>query len=119
MSRIAVIGAGAWGTALSIVLARRGKHAVRLWALENEVCESARACRMNELFLPGYALPPSVTVSNRFDEVLSEAEIVVSVMPSSHCRRVFTDIVRLLPPSALIVSATKGLEEGSLLRMSQ
>jgi glycerol-3-phosphate dehydrogenase (NAD(P)+) len=119
MSRIAVIGAGAWGTALSIVLGRKGAHDVRLWAFEKEVCESARTRQTNELFLPGHTIPPAVTVSNRFDAVLNGAEIVVSVMPSSHCRRLFTEMRPLLRPNLLFVSATKGLEEGSLLRMSE
>ena len=119
MSRIAVVGAGAWGTALSIVLGRKGTHEVRLWAYEKEVCESARAQRVNELFLPGHEIPSAVTVSSRFDDVLTDAEIVVSVMPSSHCRRVFTEMRPLLKSHMLFVTATKGLEEGSLLRMSE
>jgi glycerol-3-phosphate dehydrogenase (NAD(P)+) len=119
MSRIAVVGAGAWGTALSIVLGRKGTHDVRLWAYEKEVCDSAHTRRVNELFLPGHEIPSAVKVSSRFDDVLHGAEIVVSVMPSSHCRRLFTEMRPLLRPEMLLVTATKGLEEGSLLRMSE
>ena len=119
MSRIAVIGAGAWGTALSIVLGRKGNHDVRLWAFEQEVTASVHDGRTNEMYLPGTVIPEGVNVSNRLDEVLNGAEIVVSVMPSSHCRRVFMQMLPFVLPKMLFVSATKGLEEGSLLRMSE
>src|SRR5437764_1727649 len=86
MSQIAIIGAGAWGTALSIVLGRKETHSVRLWSFETEVCESISAHRINEKFLPGQTIPESVSVTNRLEEALQGAEIVVSVMPSQHCR---------------------------------
>jgi glycerol-3-phosphate dehydrogenase (NAD(P)+) len=119
MSRIAIIGAGAWGTALSIVLGRKWAHEVRLWAYEQEVCESITQRRENTWFLPGQQIPPCVTVHNDLDETLAGVEIVVSVMPSQHCRRLFERIKTQLRPEVLIVSATKGLEEKSLLRMTE
>jgi glycerol-3-phosphate dehydrogenase (NAD(P)+) len=121
MSRIAIIGAGAWGTGLAIVLGRNKarSHQVRLWAHEEKVGESIAQKRVNELFLPGCAIPDSVTASNDLSAVLDGAEIVVSVMPSQHCRRLFERMRSLIPHSARIVSATKGLEETSLLRMSE
>jgi glycerol-3-phosphate dehydrogenase (NAD(P)+) len=119
MSRIAIIGAGAWGTALSIVLARKGTHEVRLWAHEPEVCDSIAQHRVNERFLPGHEIPGAVSPTNSLESALSTAEIVVSVMPSQHCRSLFRQIKPLLGPDTLIVSATKGLEEKSLLRMSE
>lgn len=117
MSKIAVIGAGAWGTGLSIVLGRKNTHDVRLWAYEQEVRDSIAARRVNELFLPEYAIPETVAATNDWGEVLRGAEIVVSVMPSHHCRRLFQSMRPYLKPNMLFVSATKGLEEGSLLRM--
>jgi len=119
MSRIAIIGAGAWGTALSIVLARQGAHEVRLWAHEPEVCDSISQRRVNERFLPGHEVPGAVSPTNSLDSALSAAEIVVSVMPSQHCRSLFRQIKPLLGHNPLVVSATKGLEETSLLRMSE
>jgi glycerol-3-phosphate dehydrogenase (NAD(P)+) len=119
MSRIAVVGAGAWGTALSIVLGRNGGHDVRLWAYESEVCESIVARRTNDLFLPGYRVPEKVRATNAFNDALADAEIVVSVMPSHHCRRVFTGMAKHLRPEMLFVSATKGIENESLLRMDE
>ena len=121
MARIAVIGAGAWGTALSMVLARNGAHQVQLWAFEKEVCKSISARHVNQLFLPGFELPQSVCVTNDLATAATDAEIVVSVMPSHHCRAVFKQIAASasLKKDAVIVSATKGIEEGSLLRMTQ
>lgn len=119
MSKIAIIGAGAWGTGLSIVLGRKGSHRVRLWAHETDVCESIAQRRVNEKFLPGHSIPNSVTASNDLAMVLEGAEMVVSVMPSQHCRRLFDRMRSHLGPEVLIVSATKGLEERSLLRMTE
>jgi glycerol-3-phosphate dehydrogenase (NAD(P)+) len=119
MSRIAIIGAGAWGTGLAVVAGRKGGHQVRLWAHEKEVCESIKARRVNELFLPGQPIPESVIATNSLEEVLDAAEIVVSVMPSDHCRSLFQRMRSSLRREMLFVSATKGLEEGSLLRMTE
>ncbi len=119
MSRIALIGAGAWGTALSILLGRKGTHQVRLWAYEKEVCESIAQRRENTAFLPGQRIPPAVAPCNDLGEALAGAEIVLSVMPSQHCRRLFQQMLPHLGPESMIVSATKGLEENSLLRMTE
>jgi glycerol-3-phosphate dehydrogenase (NAD(P)+) len=119
VSRVAIIGAGAWGTGLSIVLGRKGNHQVRLWVHEPEVCESISARRVNQQFLPEYSVPGSVFPTVDLEEALQGAEIVVSVMPSQHCRRLFQAMRPYLKPEMLIVSATKGLEEKTFLRMSE
>ena len=119
MSEIAIIGAGAWGTGIAIVLGRKGTHHVRLWAHETDVCESITQKRVNGNFLPGRRIPDSVSATNDLAATLQDAQIVVSVMPSQHCRALFERMRPLLGPHTLIVSATKGLEEGSLLRMSE
>jgi glycerol-3-phosphate dehydrogenase (NAD(P)+) len=119
MSDIAIIGAGAWGTGLAIVLGRKGSHKVRLWAHEKDVCESIAQQRCNEKFLPGQRIPDTVTPSNNLAQALGGAAIVVSVMPSQHCRRLFELMRPNLNSDTVIVSATKGLEESSLLRMSE
>jgi glycerol-3-phosphate dehydrogenase (NAD(P)+) len=119
MSEIAVVGAGAWGTSLSIVLGRKGTHRVRLWAHEKEVRESISSHRINELFLPEHPIPDCISVTGSFEEALRNAEIVVSVMPSPHCRGLFQKMRPFLKPRMLFVSATKGLEEGTLLRMTE
>jgi glycerol-3-phosphate dehydrogenase (NAD(P)+) len=119
VSRIAVIGAGAWGTALAIVAGRHGCHDVRLWAYEKEVCASLASTRTNDLFLPGYLTPETVIATNDLREALTGVEIVVSVMPSHHCRRVFEHMTQWLLPQMLFVSATKGIENDTYLRMSE
>lgn len=119
MSRIAVIGAGAWGTALAIVAGRSRKHEVSLWAYEKEVCASLEQSRVNDLFLPGLTVPPTVKATNDLKEALAGADIVVSVMPSHHCRRTFEHMAQWLLPDMLFVSATKGIENDTLLRMSE
>lgn len=119
MSEIAIIGAGAWGTALSIVLGRKGTHRIRLWVHEKEICESIARQRANEKFLPGQPIPVSVTPCNDLAEALEGAAIVVSVMPSQHCRGLFEQMRPHLRSETIIVSATKGLEANSLLRMTE
>jgi glycerol-3-phosphate dehydrogenase (NAD(P)+) len=119
MSRIAIIGAGAWGTGIAIVLGRKGTHSVRLWAHETTVCESIAQKKINEPFLPGRRIPETVTATTGLADALNGAEIVVSVMPSQHCRSLFERMRPLISSQTMIVSATKGLEEGSLQRMSE
>jgi glycerol-3-phosphate dehydrogenase (NAD(P)+) len=119
MSGIAIIGGGAWGTGLAVVLGRKGTHRVRIWAHETGVCDSITRKHVNEQFLPGQPIPESVTASNDLGNVLEGAEIIVSVMPSQHCRSLFARMRPFIQPRTMIVSATKGLEEGTLLRMSE
>jgi glycerol-3-phosphate dehydrogenase (NAD(P)+) len=104
---------------LAIVLGRKGSHQIRLWAHELDVCESIARSRINERFLPGFALPDSITATSDLTAALDGAEIVVSVMPSQHCRTLFERMVPALGPKTLFVSCTKGLEDGTLLRMTE
>ncbi len=115
---ISVIGAGAWGTAIAIVLGRKGTHKVRLWALEKEVVESIVDHRANDLFLPQATIPEKVLPTNSLAEALDGVDIVVSVTPSHHTRRVYEQMAPHLKPNMIFVSATKGVENDSLLRMS-
>lgn len=119
MSKIAIIGAGAWGTALSIVLGRQNRHQVRLWAREHDVCESISKCRKNVLFLRDHAIPDCVAVTADLGHTVAEAEFVVSSVPSQHCRAIFDKLTAHLRPEMMLVSATKGLEQASLLRMTE
>ncbi|HZU23180.1 MAG TPA: NAD(P)H-dependent glycerol-3-phosphate dehydrogenase [Terriglobales bacterium] len=119
MNDVAVIGAGAWGTALAIVVGRNGNQRVRLWAYEPEVCSAINTQHTNHAFLDGVDIPDSVRASNDFAEVLRGTETVISVMPSHHCRRLFQQIAPHLSPETLVISATKGIENDSCLRMSE
>ena len=118
MKRLAVIGGGGWGTALAIVLAPRFER-VRLWVYEQDLAERMHSSRENDVFLPGARLRDNTTVTNVLAEAVEDAEIVLGVMPSHHARRVYDDMLPHLTDDMLLVSATKGLENGTLLRMSQ
>jgi glycerol-3-phosphate dehydrogenase (NAD(P)+) len=119
MTRIGIVGAGAWGTAISIVLGRKQRHQVRLWAYEDEVRQGIEKSRINSLFLPECKIPDDVEVTGNLRDAVADAEILVSAMPSQHCRRLFQQITSLAKPDALIVSATKGLEQNTFLRMTE
>ena len=119
MSRIAVMGGGAWGTAITLSLDRRGGHALSLWTHSPEVAAGIRASGENKTFLPGFPLSRHVVVTNNAEEALENAEIVVSVMPSHHVRASYELFAPYLRFEQLLVSATKGIEDGTFLRMSQ
>jgi glycerol-3-phosphate dehydrogenase (NAD(P)+) len=119
MSEIAIIGAGAWGTALSIILGRAGNHRVRLWVHEQAVCDTIANQRVNEKFLPGCPLPETVNPTTSWKEALSGADIVVSAMPSNYCRSAFEEMHVYLTPGMLVVSATKGIEKDTKMRMTE
>jgi glycerol-3-phosphate dehydrogenase (NAD(P)+) len=117
--RIAILGAGAWGTALAMVLTRNARHTALVWAYETEVRESITTQRENSLFLPGFKIPSGVIATNHLSEALDAAEIVVSVMPSNHCRSVFEQSLPYMLPQALVICASKGIENATYLRMSE
>jgi glycerol-3-phosphate dehydrogenase (NAD(P)+) len=117
-SPLAIIGAGGWGTALAIVLAPRFKR-VRLWVYEPDLAARIAASRENDLFLPGLRLPDSVEIVTTLADAVSGSRFVVGAMPSHHARRVYGETLPVLDPSMIMVSATKGLERHTLLRMSE
>ena len=119
MSRIGILGAGAWGTALAISLARRGGHSITLWSFSAEQVEQITETGVNLQFLPGYTVPADVRVTTDLAAAVQGADIVLCVTPSEHLRGVMKQVAPLLTRDQLLVSATKGLEEKSLLRMSQ
>jgi glycerol-3-phosphate dehydrogenase (NAD(P)+) len=115
---LAILGAGSWGTALSIVLAPRFDR-VRLWVYERDLAARMQSSRENDIYLPGLKLPDSVEIETSLAPALEGAEIVLGVMPSRHARRVYTEASEDLLPSMTFVSATKGIEQVTLLRMSE
>ena len=116
--RIAVIGAGSWGTALAIHLARAGCE-VTLWAREAEIVEGVRSRRRNPLFLPEFELPAGVAVTGDVAESAAEAEAVVFVVPVQFARAVLRELRRHIPSATPLVSASKGIEVASLARMDE
>jgi len=118
--KIAVIGGGSWGTALAIALTRsRQPHHVALWVYETDICESLRTRRVNDVFLPGFEMPREVEVTNDLGEAVAEAAIVLGVMPSAHAAGLYRKILTHVTPQMAFVSATKGLEPGTLERVTQ
>lgn len=115
---LAILGGGSWGTALAIVLAPRFER-IGMWVFEPELAKSLRNSRENVAYLPGLTLPSSVDVTNDLGAALDGAGIVLGVVPSAHTRRVFTEAAPHIGSGAIIVSATKGFEIESLLRMSE
>jgi len=117
-STIAIIGAGGWGTALAITMARHGKD-VRLWAYETYLVETMIATRENVLYLPSIRVPESVCITNSMREVLADAAIVIIAVPSHVYRQVVAQMLPMLNPDMLFVSAAKGIENETLMRMSE
>jgi glycerol-3-phosphate dehydrogenase (NAD(P)+) len=119
MKKIAVIGGGSWGTALSIALTRsRAQHRVSLWLFEKDICENIRTRRVNDVFLPGFEIPPQVQATNDLAEALDGAEMVIGVMPSQYARSLYSQMLPYLKPEMCLVSATKGLDHDGLKRIS-
>jgi len=118
VKQLAIVGGGSWGTALAIVLSPRCKR-VRLWVKEADLAERMAASRVNDVFLPGFELPGNVEVSTRFEEILPGADVVLGVMPSKYARRVYNEMLPFVEREMSVVSATKGLEQNTLLRMSE
>lgn len=118
MKNLAIIGGGSWGTALAIVLAPRFSQ-VRLWVYEKDLAERIRTSRENDVYLPGFSLPANVEPVTDFETALADAGIVLGVIPSTRARGIYGQMLPYLNESMTIVSATKGLENGSLLRMSE
>jgi len=120
MTKIAIIGGGGWGTALAIALTRSSRsHELALWAHSADVVEMLSGGRVNEIYLPGFELPASVEVTGSLEEALAGAGIVLGVMPSAHAREIYRAMRPHVQPSAVFVSATKGLEPASHARISE
>ena len=118
MKSLAILGGGSWGTALAIALAPRFAE-TRLWVHEPNLAGRMARGRENDVYLPGFLLPESVRPTPHLAEAMEGAGIVLIVVPSQHVRRVLEEICPLADPETLFVSATKGLEAGTLLRMSE
>ena len=116
--RVAVIGAGAWGTALAWHVAEK-QISVCVWAHEPEVVQAIERQRENVVFLPGVRLPATLTATNHLSEALTGADCVIFAVPSHVARLVLTRIGPLLSQSVPFVSATKGIEESTLELMTQ
>jgi glycerol-3-phosphate dehydrogenase (NAD(P)+) len=118
MKRVAVIGAGSWGTALGIIAARRG-HEVRLWSRNAEAVESINKQHLNTVYLPDSYIPERVRATANIQEALERAEFVILAAPSHATRAVLTSMLPAVDPGMIFVSATKGIEIDTGRRISQ
>ena len=118
MTRAAVLGAGSWGTALALHLARTGTS-TRLWARDAASASRLERERQNEDYLPGHRFPEELRVTGRLDEALHGAGLVIFVVPAQWSRPVFKDAASCLDRAADLVIASKGIEQDSLLLLSQ
>jgi glycerol-3-phosphate dehydrogenase (NAD(P)+) len=116
--RVAVIGAGAWGTTLALVLARRGLP-VKLWAYEDAVVEAISRKHENVPFLPGVCLPPNIHATGLVEEAVDDVDVLVFAVPSHAARSVLARLAGHLPKPMPLISATKGIEEQTLALMSE
>ncbi len=115
---IGVIGAGAWGTALALLLADKG-HPVTLWMYEKDLAEEANRTRENRVYLPGVALPPNLTVTSSLEEAVSGRKYLLAVAPSHTVRAVSTAFAPFLSPGAVIINASKGIEIDTLKPLAE
>jgi glycerol-3-phosphate dehydrogenase (NAD(P)+) len=120
MTKIAILGGGGWGTALAIVLSRSRKpHEISLWVRNAGLAESIRRDHENETYLPGAKLPESVHVHPDLAAALSGAQVILGAVPSAHARAVYASALPFTAGGSCFVSASKGLEPSTHLRMSE
>lgn len=115
--RVAVMGAGSWGTTVACLASRN--CSTTLWARRNDIAEEVSKAHTNERYLPGFALPHSLSASADLEEVVRDADVLVIAVPSHGFRETLLSLRSYVRPWIPIVSLTKGLEEGSLLRMTE
>jgi glycerol-3-phosphate dehydrogenase (NAD(P)+) len=116
--RISVIGGGSWGTAIAFIMAEKG-YPVRLWVFEPELPEMINTARENRLFLPGIKLPDGITATHSMEEAVGETDLILFVVPSHVARRVMAQMAPSLRENTPLVIATKGIENDSLMLMSE
>jgi glycerol-3-phosphate dehydrogenase (NAD(P)+) len=120
MKKIAILGAGGWGTALAMVLSRSGnRHEISLWVHNAARAESMQRERENKTYLPGPKFSESVRIHSALEAALSGAQVIVGAVPSAHARTVYASALPFVALGASFVSASKGLEPATHLRMSE
>jgi glycerol-3-phosphate dehydrogenase (NAD(P)+) len=117
VEKIAVIGGGSWGTTLAALLADKG-HDVTLWVYEADLAGRMRDTRINDLYLPGFKLPENLMVDSRLGETVKDKDVIVTVTPSHVTRNVLTGLLPEIREGAIFVSASKGIENDSLMTMN-
>src|SRR5260370_7220084 len=120
MTKVGMLGGGRWGRGVAIVLSRsRAPQEISLWAHNGGLAESIQRVRENRTYLPGSKLPESVRIHSQLEDALSGAQVILGAMPSAHARAVYASALPFAAAGASFVSASKGLEPSTHLRMSE
>ncbi len=117
-TKITVIGAGAWGTALAMLLSDKG-HEVSLWMYEKDLALEMESKRENRVYLPGFTLPASLTITSSLEAAVTDTPVILSVVPSHTVRAVTKQYAPFLAKDAIIISASKGIEIETLMPLSE
>ena len=116
--RISVIGAGSWGTALSILLSKNG-YEVDLWVYEESLCRAITDYRENSIFLPGFKVPESIHPNHTLQGAIKDNKIILLVLPTHVVRNIASDLTPLIDPNSIIINASKGIESNTLCTIRQ
>jgi len=117
MSYIAVIGAGSWGTTLACLLSNKGFD-ISLWVYEKELAEEMERTRINKIYLPDIRIPGNIKISYQVGEVVNKAQYILNAVPAQYTRSVFKESLPFVSKEAIIISAAKGIERGTLMTIS-
>lgn len=117
MSYIAVIGAGSWGTTLACLLSNKG-YDVSLWVYEKNLAEEINKTQINSIYLPDITLPNDIKVTHRIDDAVKRTRYILNAVPAQYTRSVFKEALPHISDEATIISASKGIERGTLLTIS-
>lgn len=118
MRKVAILGAGSWGTALAVTLSKKGIN-VRLWCRSKEQAAKIISTKENEKYLPGVILPHNLDILTDLSEAVRNIDFIVLAVPTHGIREILPKIIHLLTPSTILVNTAKGIEPNSLLRLSE
>src|SRR5262245_39737630 len=118
-TEFAVLGAGAWGTAIALVLAEKMQHRVHLWSARPENAVLLHERRENVRLLPGVPIPPSVILTIDAREAVANADLIVAAVPTVHLRSTLAKIASAIPAGKPVLSLAKGLEVGTFARPTE
>src|SRR4030066_1071845 len=117
MNKIAVIGAGSWGTTLACLLAEK-RYDVSLWAYEKEIVDEINGSRVNSIYLSDVILPVNLKATNNIGDAVKQAHYILNVVPTQFTRSIFKEAEKYISKDGVIISASKGIEQGTLLMVS-
>jgi glycerol-3-phosphate dehydrogenase (NAD(P)+) len=117
MSYIAVIGGGSWGTALARLLAEK-EYDVSLWVYEDDLCGEMKRTRINSPYLPGFPIPDHILITSNIKEAVDKARYILNVVPTQYARTIMENALPHINPDSVIINASKGIEQKTLLTFS-